>query len=129
MKERLGVETETHATDGDEMTRVRRVVLYLLAQALDVSVEGSGVREFKTPPECVETELAGHDLSEARREQRQEVELLATQFDLFAASSDGATHEVDAQVAERDDLVLGIGERSTKDGANARDQFAKSKGL
>ena len=53
----------------------------------------------------VEADLARHDLTQSRREERQEVELLATEFDLFAASDDGSTNEVDAQVTERDDLT------------------------
>src|ERR1700679_2545251 len=103
----LRVEAKTYPADRDEVAWGGGVVLDLLTQALDVRVEGAGVREFQSPPQGVETDFTCDDLTESRREERQEVELLAAEFDLLAPARDGSSHEVDTQVTERDDLVVG----------------------
>ena len=101
----------------------------LLSQSLDVGVKRARVGELKSPPKCVEADLSRHDLTQSGCEERQEIELLAAEFDLDAQSSDGSTNEIDAQVTERDDLFVRVGERSAQDRTDACDQFSKSEGL
>ena len=106
------------------------IVLDLLAQSLDVGVQRARVGELESPPQRVEADLAGDDLAEPRGEEREQVELLAAELDLVPASGDGASNEVDAQVAERDDLVVGVGDVGRRSTARMRAMSSRSrKGL
>ena len=69
----LGIEAKPDPTNREQMTRCRRVNFDFLSNALDVRVERSGVGEFLTPPEGVETLFARDDLTESVREQIEEV--------------------------------------------------------
>src|ERR1019366_2753089 len=111
------------------MPWVGRIVLDLLAKPFDVRVEGSRVREFQAPPERVETDLAGHHLAQASREEREQVELLAAEFDLATAPGHRAPNEVESQVAEADHLGFVDRDRTTQHRADSSDEFTKTIGL
>ena len=123
---RLRVQSKADASNGDEMTWRRRVGLDFLAQTLDVGVEGSGVGEFESPPQRVETDFAGHHLAESRGEERQQVELFTTELHLSVVARDRTPGEVDAEVAEADDLVVTRRLGASQHGADARDELTQA---
>src|SRR5665213_3027188 len=111
------------------MPRLRGVRFDLLAQPLHVSVQGSGVRELHSPPQRVEADFARDNLPEVRREQREEIELLATELDVDAIAGHRTAHEIHFEIAVDDEVFVTGGGGATQNGTNARDELAQAIGL
>jgi hypothetical protein len=80
---------------------VTGIQLDLLAQPLDVGVQGPAVPFGVAPPDAVHALDAGHHVPRLGHQQGQQVELLAGQLDGLAAHLGGAERHVDAHRAER----------------------------
>src|SRR6476661_7231130 len=78
---RLRLEFVADTPDGLDVARAHGVRLDLLAQASDVDGHGAAVAEMGVVPDVVEELFAGEDLTRARRQEVQQIELLGGQLD------------------------------------------------
>ena len=91
-----------HPMHGDEVARVRRLVLDLLAQLGHVHVDGAGERDRVVAPDRVEQLLAGDHLAPVLGEVLEQPELARRQVDRPVALGGLVALEVDGDVAERE---------------------------
>src|SRR6186997_2537146 len=87
---------------GEQVLRLLRVLLQLLAQVADVDVDGARVAVVGVAPDVLEQGLAGEDAPRRTRERAEDLELDVGDFDLLGVEGDHAAVEVDRQLVARD---------------------------
>ena len=99
---------------------VRRVVLDLGPQALDVHVERLGVAEVVRAPDAVDEHVAGQHPAGVRQQQLEQLELLQRQRDELAADGHLVARGVEADVADLEHLGRCASARRRRDAAPQR---------
>src|SRR5262245_29941059 len=113
-------EPVTHASHREEVLRLARVALELLAQVADMDVDRARVAVGGVAPDLLEQHLAGHHAARGAGERREDLELHVGQPDLRATSADGPALEVDLEVAGADRPVAARAATEHLDSAQGR---------
>src|SRR5664279_6260315 len=96
----LRLEAVADPSDGQDVLGIGGIGLDLLAEALDVGVEGAAVTSLAVAPDAVHALLSGHDVACLGDQQGEKVELLAGELDRSLADRGLPEREGDADRTE-----------------------------
>ena len=104
-----GLETIAHAVDGVEPLGVARVIAQLGAQVLDVRVDGALVALEIVAEDLLHELHAGVDAAGVTGKRGEELELGSGELNLVLVDRNLVAGDVDDELAEVEDLELGLG--------------------
>src|SRR2546425_13333375 len=90
-------ETIPYTTNSLNETRVRRVLLELLAQPAHVHIDSTGVADIIIAPDVLEQLIASQHGSTVAYEVGQQIKLFGLQFHLLTTAEDAPPSKVNAQ--------------------------------